>query len=88
MPIYDYVCGSCNHSYEENRKIADRDNLTDVECLECHKIGQISRQVGSPLVAYSVATNGYKHPEGFREVLQRIHSRAPGSQMDKTSSYL
>jgi hypothetical protein len=41
------------------------------------------------MVAYSVTSGGYgKPPEGFREVLRNIHRRSPGSQMDKTSSFL
>ncbi|BFM07415.1 FmdB family zinc ribbon protein [Halioxenophilus aromaticivorans] len=34
MPIYEYVCGSCQHELEALQKIAD-DPL--VECPQCHE---------------------------------------------------
>ena len=89
MPYYDYTCSSCDSVFELSKKISERDETLSEICPECSTVGLISRMVGTPMVAYSVATSGYgKPPEGFREVLRQIHSRAPDSRMDKTSSFL
>lgn len=89
MALYDYQCTSCSATFELSKKISDRDDVSNETCPECATVGQITRQVGSPMVGYSIATSGYgRPPEGFREVLRKIHDRAPGSKMDKTSSWL
>ena len=89
MPLYDYSCKKCGHTFEANRKISERDDTASLICPECATTGEIERGVSAPLVAYSIATNGYgKNIGGFKEVLQKIHARAPGSQLDKSSSYL
>lgn len=90
MALYNYTCTSCDATFELSKKISERDNVGLDACPECATIGQIVRQVGSPMIGYSVTVpGGYgKPPEGFREVLRRIHSRSPGSQMDKTASWL
>lgn len=90
MPYYDYVCTECDCSVEINKKISDRDNVSEIKCSKCDSIGTLERQISSSLIAYSVVTpGGYgKIPDGFKEVLKRIDSRAPDSQLKKTSSFL
>lgn len=87
MPVYDYNCNNCGKTFEQTKKIADRDD-TDVDvCPECSTTGQITRQVGSPLVAYSIITKGYGRIDGgFKEVLQKIHSTAGAKK--NVSSFL
>lgn len=90
MPLYDYSC-SCGHHLEINKKIADRDDVSDITCPECTETGHIKRELSSPLVGYSITVNGgygSKVPDGFREVLKRVDERAPGSRMKETSSFL
>lgn len=47
------------------------------------------RTVSSALVAYSVITKGGygKADGGWKEVMQKVHAKTPGSQMDKISSF-
>ncbi|MBU3918114.1 zinc ribbon domain-containing protein, partial [bacterium] len=33
MPLFDYRCSSCNHSFSELKRIAEKDNTTI--CPEC-----------------------------------------------------
>jgi len=82
MPIYDYNCSHCEKDFDMNMKIADRDNVSTIECPQCSTVGQIVRQVGAPLIGYSVSVNGgygSRVPDGFKEVLKKIHS-APGAK--------
>jgi len=81
MPIYDYNCSHCEKDFDMNMKIADRDNVSTIECPQCSTVGQIVRQVGAPLIGYSIATSGYGRGagDGWKEVLKKIHS-APGAK--------
>lgn len=90
MAYYDYKCSECDCEVELSKKISERDDTLDIKCSKCESVGTLERQVSSSLIAYSVVTpGGYgKIPDGFKEVLKRIDSRAPDSQMKKTSSFL
>jgi putative FmdB family regulatory protein len=84
MPTYDYKCSQCDNTFEQNKKIAERDSAI---CPECGSIDKVERLVGSPLVAYSVVTKGYGRIDGgFKEVLQKIHSTAGAKK--NVSSFL
>lgn len=89
MPMYDFACNHCGHTFESNVKISERDNTKDMVCPECATVGEIVRGVSAPMFAYGIVTKGgYGSSIGaFSDVLQKIHRRAPGSQLDKTSSY-
>lgn len=45
MPLYDYRCEACEHEFEENRPIAQRD---EAECPACRsrKVKRLLRSVG------------------------------------------
>lgn len=89
MPMYDYTCQRCEHTFDMNMKIAERDETRDVVCPNCGTTGEIARQVGAPMFAYSIVTKGGygSNLGGFKDVLAKIHSRTVGSNLDKTSSY-
>ena len=89
MPYYDYHCVNCTETFEQFRKISERDEPT--VCPVCGEGHLLNRNVGSPLVAYSVTvpgSYGRNVPDGFKEVLKRIHSRAPGSRLNELSSHM
>ena len=91
MALYDYHCSACNQAVELSKKISDRDDVADEACVCCGEVGKLSRLLSSPLVGYSVTVKGsYGRaiPGGFREVLNKIHKNAPGSQLDKSSTFL
>lgn len=89
MPIYNFKCQVCLTDQDLMKKIADRDSTSQDSCTTCGVTGALNRQVAAPLIGYSTHVNGAgKPPEGFREVLRRIHTRTPGSQLHKTSSFL
>ena len=89
MPSYDYKCTECDKVMTIMRTIAERDNTEGMVCTGCKSKDTLERQLSAPIVGYHTYINGGgKPPEGFREVLRNIHKKAPGSQLDKTSSYL
>ena len=90
MPTYDYKCSKCDSVFELSKKISDRDDVSLQNCPECSQTGFIQRLVGSPMVAYSVTVKGgYGNnlPDGFKQVLSQIDSKAPGSRLRETSTY-
>lgn len=90
MPTYDYKCKACGAEFELVRKISERDDNAAISCLNCARTGEIERLVSAPMFSYSTVTKGGygSNLGGFKDVLEKIHRRAPGSQIDKTSSYL
>jgi putative FmdB family regulatory protein len=91
MALYDYLCTGCNQVSELPKKIADRDAVETDACNSCGAVGKLTRLLSSATIGYStVVAGGYgnKVPDGFKEVLKKIHRAAPGSQMDKTSTFM
>lgn len=88
MPTYTYKCSNCDSITTLIRKIAYR-NFTETDtCEQCSKVGTLTRLVDTPIIGYSTYINGGgKPPDGFKDVLKKIHANTPGSQIDKTSSY-
>lgn len=43
---------------------------------------------GAPMVCDPVRVGARKMDTGFKEVLQKVHERSPGSRLNKTSSQL
>lgn len=89
MAMYDYSCLECGHTCEMSKRISERDNVSDDVCSGCGAVGSFQRVVSAPIIGYSTYVNGGGKPStGFREVLKKIHTNMPGSQMDKASSHL
>lgn len=87
MPYYNYICLDCEAEWEAFRKISERLDPTNEPCPTCQCRGRIETRVyGAPSVGDAFKL-GISKPDGaFKERLQRIHERAPGSQLDKTST--
>ena len=80
MPTYSFRNKETGEIRDEIMRIAARDQyLLDNPHLE-----QVI--TGAPAFAGDHIT--LKKDTGFKEVLQRIHSLTPGSQLDKSSSQL
>lgn len=89
IALYDYSCKNCSTEFELSKKISERDNTLSDVCPQCGVVGQMTRLVSSPIIGYSIVTGGYgKASDGWKDVMKKIHSRAPGSQMDKISSFM
>lgn len=90
MPTYAYLCSNCNSTVDQVKKISSRDDIAEDVCPNCSEIGTYSRLLSAPMTAYSITTpGGYgKIPDGFNEVLKKVHKNSPGSHLDKTSSFM
>lgn len=61
MPTYEYKCGDCNHSFEEFKKISEKDN---VECPKCEAKPPIVETVIQPVGAVLKGTGWFR--DGYR----------------------
>jgi putative FmdB family regulatory protein len=90
MALYDYHCSECKQNAELSKRIADRDAVEADPCPSCGVVGKLSRLVSSPLIGYSTTIQGSygtKVPEGFKDLLQKMHKNVAGSQLNHTSSF-
>ena len=86
--MYNYECAGCGDVFEKNVRIAERDEPCETPCEKCS--GKLSRTVAAPLVGYSTLTANStygKIPQGFKDVLNKIHTKSPGSNIKKSSSF-
>lgn len=83
MPTYDFKNKETGDVFEKFMKISEKDQyLLDNSNLEQTFINAPS--LGDPTKLSSTR----KFDSGFKEVLQKIHARAPGSTLNRGSSQL
>jgi hypothetical protein len=79
MPTYDFINSETGEVFEKVMKIADREEyLKENPTIKPH-FGQ------APSIGDPIRLGVKKVDTGFKEVLQKIHARSPGSQLDKTT---
>ena len=86
MPLYDFQCESCDHTYEQFRTIAEMDKPLKQACPSCKKKGNIIRIVGVGGLVDSgrlESTKGRLKPtKEFTEVMSRIKKKHPASKFE------
>ena len=45
MPMYDYVCEKCGHTWEENLSMSNRDKPCGEACPHCNEKGGVKKNV-------------------------------------------
>lgn len=53
MPLYQYKCNACEHTFNRQLKISERNAPIDEDCPSCDSRGHINQLIGTPLVSYS-----------------------------------
>jgi putative FmdB family regulatory protein len=82
MPLYDYQCLKCDQYFEVRCKIAERGDAKP--CPWCGNNHTESRILSAPQVSAD-PIDGNQHRKAFREVLNKIHKKSPGSTLNKTT---
>lgn len=89
MPTYSYKCSKCSTEFDKVLKIAERDTPCESSC-SCG--GKIEKMVGAAATVYTLSptsvSNQGRVPDSFKDVLQRVHERTPGSILNKTSPWV
>ena len=86
MPLYDYLCHSCQHTFDKFSSIADRNIPCEEPCPKCNEFN-VQQMIGAPPMGDSVRLGITRPDNGFREVLSKIHEKTPGSTLNKHSRY-
>ena len=82
MPTYSFRDKNTGEVFDKAMRIAEREDfLTQNPHLE-------SIITGAPAFTGDHISAVKKYDTGFKEVLQRIHEKTPGSQLNKSSSQL
>ena len=82
MPTYSFRTKETGEIFDQIMRIAEREEfLKQNPHLE-------TAITGAPAFTGDHITAVKKYDTGFKEVLQRIHEKTPGSQLDKSSSQL
>jgi hypothetical protein len=82
MPTYSFRDKNTGEVFDKAMRIAEREEfLTQNPHLE-------SIITGAPSFTGDHISAVKKYDTGFKEVLQRIHEKTPGSQLNKSSSQL
>ena len=80
MPTYEFIDTKTGDVFEKSMKMAEYDQFMEQN-------PHIQRHFSEPSMLGDPIRLGVKKIDsGFKEVLQKIHSRAPGSQLDKTNN--
>ena len=81
MPNYDYYCSSCEHEFEINMKISERNVPTQEPCPECSE-RDVELQLATPTIGDPWRFAGKRPDEGFRDRLREIKKHHRGNSID------
>jgi predicted nucleic acid-binding Zn ribbon protein len=81
MPTYIFRDKNTGDQFEKVMKISELDSFRAEN-------PHLETVIQAPMVCDPTRVGVAKKDTGFKEVLQKIHSRAPGSVLNKTSSQL
>lgn len=87
MPNYQYQCQKCQHYFEKVKGIDSMYEPEGEPCSECGEIAVKKVILTAPALGDPVRL-GIRRPDGgFKEVLQKIHEKVPGSNINSDSRY-
>ena len=81
MPTYTFKNTNTGELTEVVMKIAELDSYRESN-------PQLETVIGSPMICDPVRIGVRKMDTGFKEVLQRIHEKTPGSQLNTSSTQI
>jgi putative FmdB family regulatory protein len=83
MPLYDYLCSACEHSFEKTLKISEMRQPEAASCPACGEFATVSKvMAGAPSLGDPIRLGVTKVPGDFKEVLQKIHERTYKSNLN------
>jgi len=73
MPTYDYICASCNFTFDKLLKIDERDTPTKTPCPNCNANNSITLAISAPSLLSPFRVDGLKKPSGaFKDRMAQI----------------
>jgi len=71
MPVYEYFCESCEHSFELLSSVTDRDKPLKKPCPECGK-KKLKKGIGVPVTGANANVTPEKMCPGFTRRMEQI----------------
>lgn len=81
MPVYVYFCESCNHEFEEQYKIADRNTPMEHPCPNCGE-KTIKQKISCTGRSDPISLGLRKPPQWFQDKLRAIKKHHPKSKFN------
>lgn len=81
MPTYVFRDKETGEQFEKIMKISELDGFRNDN-------PNLETVIQSPMICDPVRVGARKTDSGFKEVLQKIHERSPGSTLNKNSSQI
>ena len=81
MPTYQFLNTETGEETEVTMRISE---LDDYRAANPH----LQTIISAPMICDPVRVGVRKMDSGFKEVLQKVHEKSPGSRLDKLSSQL
>jgi|APGre2960657373_1045057.scaffolds.fasta_scaffold00221_3 putative FmdB family regulatory protein len=88
MPTYEYLCDKCEHYFTKFTSISTMNLAEEEPCPNCAEIAVKKVMLTAPAIGDAVRLHIRRPDNGFREVLQKIHEKTPGSRINNNSSYI
>ena len=86
MPTYVFQCDHCEESWERILRMSEYDLPCGEPCPHCATENKVHRVPVMPNHGDPFRMGITKPDSGFKEVLQRIHKRTPGSNLNTSST--
>lgn len=88
MPTYEYQCEKCQHFFTEYRSMSQMLSPQEEPCPNCNEIAVKKVMFTAPALGDPVRLGRIRPDGGFKEVLQKIHEKTPGSNLNSSSSFI
>lgn len=75
MPVYAYKCQDCEFIEEKKMRMSELDIPKTEPCPECGSETNRTTVLGTPKVVSGVSVSD-KRPDGWRDVLKKVHKGA------------
>lgn len=75
MPTYQYCCESCEHEWEEFKRMDDRKEPTLKPCPNCKKDNSIIIVIGNIPIGDPIRLGRIKPDSNFTDVLKAINKK-------------
>ena len=76
MPLYEYQCTHCDHTFSDVLKVDDRNKPLDAPCPSCKAAGGVEKLVTTARIVAGVGDFRAKVPEVFKDRLREIKKTA------------
>lgn len=86
MPLYEYQCKNCGHTFTEMKSIDTRSDPTQIPCSECNQ-NEVDILISACAIISPFCLGRLKPPTEFRERMKQIKESHKHSRFAKIKDY-